>query len=364
MSDVRLATPYFTLDTAFVRRQLEVFSDMFPGAAIRYPVKCNPHPAILREVLAAGGGFEVASLVELEQVLALGTCPDRILYGHPVKTASAISRASELGVTVFVADSVAEIERIAAAAPGTSVLVRIALDDPSSMTKLGRKFGAELDDVPELLSKVQAHQLQPTGLMFHVGSQCVRPDAWATAIDRLGGVTRALPTALRPTVIDIGGGFPHCYGEPVPSLDEIGEACRRAVAKLEFPIDLIVEPGRALVAGSSTLNCSVVARHSRGSAEWVFIDAGIWHGLSEAVIADQPIQYPMRRLGDGNSRDTQAFLIGGPTCDSLDVLTGSVELPSSLSVGDELVIESVGAYGWALATSFNGFEVPRVLVVE
>jgi ornithine decarboxylase len=105
---------------------------------------------------------------------------------------------------------------------------------------------------------------------------------------------------------------------------------------------------------------------SKKSAEddtrWVYLDIGKFGGLAETM--DESIRYPIRTLRDGG--DTAACVIAGPTCDSADVLYEKTpyELPVSLSIGDEVLIEATGAYTTTYASvAFNGFPPLRSYVI-
>ena len=49
------------------------------------------------------------------------------------------------------------------------------------------------------------------------------------------------------------------------------------------------------------------------------------------------------------------FELWGPTCDSIDQMKGPFMLPSTIAEGDYIEIGNVGAYGRAIAGSFNGY---------
>ena len=57
-------------------------------------------------------------------------------------------------------------------------------------------------------------------------------------------------------------------------------------------------------------------------------------------------------------------MLTGPTGDGLDVIARGVQLPADLAVGDQLLFENVGAYTLVLASAFNGFPPPPVIVQE
>jgi ornithine decarboxylase len=119
----------------------------------------------------------------------------------------------------------------------------------------------------------------------------------------------------------------------------------------------MLEPGRALVARCAALHVSVIARLQRRGVEWLFLDAGAYSALFEALACQGKTQYRVR-TGAPAAGDLRSFALAGPTGDGLDVIAHAVLLPERIAIGDELVIEDVGAYSMTMASDFNGFAVP------
>ena len=105
-------------------------------------------------------------------------------------------------------------------------------------------------------------------------------------------------------MLDIGGGFPAPYADPVPDLHEI--ACRVLAAVDELPYRppaLIAEPGRYLVAESGVLIASVLLVQERADGRWVFVDVSGYHGLMEAVQTGGRWRFPVWTSADGQAGD-------------------------------------------------------------
>jgi ornithine decarboxylase len=356
------ATPFFLLDPTRVRAAYERFAEVFPGALIRYAMKANAEPAVLRELQAAGCGFEIASVGELDVLLALGIDPATIIYGTSVKPRLHIQRAHGAGIRTFAFDSDEELARIADAAPGSQVYVRAVASDPSSAYTMSAKFGAADGVLVELLHAAVDHGLRPCGISFNLGSQVRSATAWAQAIERIAPACAAAQRAGLPLeLIDIGGGFPSRYGDAgVPGLDDIARGVRSAM-RHGLPPTLVMEPGRAMVADAMVLVASVVGRSERAGRPWLYLDAGVYNGLFEALACQGSIAHRVTALDQRPDRtDVECFVLAGPTGDGLDVIAGEVWLPASLGEGDRLVFHEVGAYSVPFLTRFNGFPVPPV----
>lgn len=347
--------PMVCLRPAVATREARRFTAAFAGDVL-YAVKCNPDEAVLR-ALAAGGvrHFDAASIAEIRLVRRLFPLA-AIHFMHPVKARSAIAEAyREHGVRDFVLDSADELDKILAEtghAGDLGLVVRLALPKGGARLDLSGKFGAPAAEAAALLRRVAAVAAR-TGLSFHVGSQCLDPTAWERALEIAGQVIAV--AGVRLDIVDVGGGFPVRYPDqdPPPLADFIA-AIDRGIARLALPANcrLWCEPGRALVAAAQSLVVRVIAR--RGDA--LYINDGIYGGLSDA--GPQGFRYPCRliRAGGRAAAALAAFRFQGATCDSLDHMDGPFLLPADMGEGDWIEIGQVGAYGTCLRSGFNGFD--------
>jgi ornithine decarboxylase len=331
-------------------------------------VKANPAPEILKLIADMGSCFDTASIGEIELVLAAGATADRISFGNTIKKEKDIARAYEIGVRLFAADSEAEVEKIARAAPGARVFCRILCDCVGAEWPLSRKFGC----VPELAIGVLEHAhrlgLDACGISFHVGSQQPNPAAWDVALASAAEIFRTLSErGIQLRMVNLGGGFPAKYLKKIPLVKTYGRAITAALAKHfgnRIP-ETIIEPGRGMVGDAGIVKAEVVLISKKAENDplrWVYLDIGKFGGLAETM--DEAIRYPIRTARDGDAKSP--CVIAGPTCDSADVLYEKTpyELPVSLSIGDEVLIEGTGAYTTTYsAVAFNGFEPLRSYVI-
>src|SRR5436853_1341448 len=174
--------PCLVLDLDVVRENYQAFAKALPDTGVYYAVKANPAPEILKLLAELGSSFDVASVSEIEAVLAAGATPDRISYGNTIKKESEIAQACRLGVTLFAVDCEAEVEKVARAAPGSRVICRVHCDGSGSEWPLSRKFGCEPELAPEILEMAQQRGLIPFGVSFHVGSQQHNVGGWDRAL--------------------------------------------------------------------------------------------------------------------------------------------------------------------------------------
>jgi ornithine decarboxylase len=357
---MRPTEPLLCLRPTTITNAARSFVDLFPGDVL-YAVKCNPEPRVLRAVWAGGvRHFDCASLAEVALVRKLLPGAE-VHFMHPVKSRPAIRDAFDLyGVTDFVFDSGDELAKILQETvpvglvgdpPIFGLFVRLALPKGSAVYDLSGKFGARLEETVELLRSARPHAAR-LGIAFHVGSQCLEPEAYVRAITLAGEAITSCGVAV--DIVDVGGGFPVSYPDmtPAPLGDYI--AAIEAAAKAFSPhVRLWAEPGRALVAGGG----SVVVQVQLRRGDTLFVNDGVYGNLSDAGALG--FRFPARRirLGGIEAAETEYtdFAFFGPTCDSADRMRGPFRLPADMREGDWIELGQLGAYGACLRTGFNGF---------
>jgi ornithine decarboxylase len=339
-----------------------------PDTRVFYAVKANPAPEVLKLLVELGSCFDCASIGEIDLVLAAGATADRISFGNTIKKERDVARAFQLGVRLFAVDCVAEVEKVARAAPGTRVFCRILSDGAGADWPLSRKFGCDPEMAPAVLEAAHRLGLEAFGVSFHVGSQQRDPAAWDKALATAASLFRELgERGIQLRMVNLGGGFPAKYLKEVPSVPAYGRAILDAVRRHfgnRLP-ETIIEPGRGMVGGAGIIKAEVVLiskKHDDDPVRWVYLDIGKFGGLAETM--EEAIRYPIRTPHDGDA--TEPCVIAGPTCDSADVLDGRTPyaLPVSLEIGDEVLIEGTGAYTTTYSSvAFNGFAPLKSYVI-
>lgn len=359
-----LDTPYLVLDLRRVRANYHALALAFPQANIRFAVKAAPIPEIVRLLAGHGAQFDAASIGEIRLCLASGADPSAICYGNPIKKAAHLAAAYGAGIRRFGFDTAADLARIAQFAPGSHVECRFLVDVPASQTPFGDKFGCSPQQAVELLTRARDLGLQPAGPYFHVGSQQLDPAAWRLGLEQAGAIAKALQrTNIAVASVNIGGGLPVSYNEQAPHLSQTAAAIAAAATQTLDDVELVVEPGRALVATAGVIHAEVVAvRNAPDGRRWVYLDIGRYNGLAETE--NEAIVY--RIATDRDSDAATEVVIAGPTCDGDDVLYQHtrVRLPTTLRAGDPVRILDAGAYTASYSSvSFNGFPPLTVHVI-
>ena len=364
---------------------------------IFYAHKVNASAALLAEACAAGLGADVASGAELDRALAAGFAPDRIEATGP-KSPAFIERIAGLGVTVN-ADDLWELDRLAAAPTGCSVPVLLRLSGFASPAVPQSRFGIDLADADAALETVRrAPGLDLRGVAFHLDT--ADPAARVDALtESMAVVAAAHRKGLRPSVIDIGGGFrqrfvedtepfqrytqalaaagpgdlvwpghdvgataAHKYGNHRPATDVLerflaAEIERRPVAEVlrECMLTLWIEPGKALVDHAGVTLASVLYRKRAAGHDLVVLDLS----RNQVTPADQEVLLdPVLVDGRGEPSAEGVFLAGRLCLESDLVSRRKVFLESEPSSGDVLAFVNTAAYQMDLSASAAGGHPP------
>jgi ornithine decarboxylase len=359
-------TPFFYTSRDVLRRNYELYTDLFDDVEIYYALKANSDPKILSYLDNIGCGFEAASAYEIEMLLDIGVSPKKIIYGTSIKPAEHIRIAHSVGIKRFAADSKEEVKKVADNAPGAQIFIRTIVDDGGSVFTMSERFGAEANAVKDMLIYAKQLGLKPYGISFYVGSQAAHSDIWARGVHTIKPIIESLlKDGIKLEVINIGGGFPVHYNnhQDAPELRDIVTEVHNALHTLPYMPKIIMEPGRGIVATSTVLVSEVIARNDRFNKPWLCLDAGIYNALYESMIHQGKTRYPIRLLNPPLEPVKQAeFTLAGPTGDSLDIIARTVKLPAYVDVGEQLVFEHAGAYTINMASRFNGFPPPPLYI--
>jgi ornithine decarboxylase len=159
-------------------------------------------------------------------------------------------------------------------------------------------------------------------------------------------------------IIDIGGGFPINYLNPVLPVQRFCQPINEYLERYFSKYRIIAEPGRVLSGPCMVLAAKVMGKSLRSGVWWYYLDEGVYGSFSGKIYdhAEYPLLVP-------RSGETFTSVLAGPTCDSIDVLYENIALPR-LEIGDVLLFDSMGAYTTASASNFNGFPKAKIVLID
>ena len=379
-------TPLYVLDEQIVRescrRYRQAFDQRLPKTEIAYAAKALITKAICKIMQQEEMALDVASEGELYTALEAGFPPDRIKLHGNFKKEALIRMALEHRVGRIVADSLPEIEQISALAgqmgtcahlliritPGveadTHELIRTGQED--SKFGLGLVSGAAMEATRLAL---ELPNLELHGFHCHIGSQLLHTDGFVRAVSAVMEFISQVgaETGHVTEQFDIGGGLGIRYREDdVPPTveklaDDICAALRQACDEYNVPMpELILEPGRSIVGEAGiTLYTIGVIKEIPGVRTYVSVDGGLsdnprpslYDAEYEALIASRAGAHP-----------NVIVRVAGAHCET-DTLFAEITLADP-HPGDILAVQSTGAYTYAMASNYNRFTKPAMVLVN
>jgi diaminopimelate decarboxylase len=373
LAEAHVSTPAYVYDLDGIEATTRALVGAFGSRPhmVGYAVKANTAGSIVKAVARAGGGADVVSGGELEVVLSCGIPPERVVMSGVGKLAWELDLAIGAGIRAIQIESVEEIERVAARAHALGQRANVSLRvnpnvniDSHAHVATGHdeaKFGIVRADFPRALSAIDAakDELELVGVSTHVGSMLQTADPFVESARVVCDMARSILDAGRTLAfVDFGGGFGIDYGSgPVAPPPAFAQAVIALVQErgLEH-LTILVEPGRALVAPFGVLVAHVIGQKQSGDRRWCIVDAGMNDLIRPALYAAHHRIEPLDRLPGGSS-----WRVVGPVCESSDDF-GLHPLGETLPT--DVVIRDAGAYGYAMASEYNGRAVPSEVFVS
>ena len=365
-----VGTPVYCYSTAAMKANYEEFANAFKGrdALIAYSVKANANQAVIATLSACGAGADVVSDGELQRALAAGVPGSRIVFSGVGKTHQEMSAGLAAQVHQFNLESKKQLESLSAIASVQNSEARVAFrvnPDVDAMTHekiaTGRKtdkFGVPIGEARSLYGLARSLPgIEVVGVDLHIGSQLTSLEPFKKAFLRLGELVKVLREDGHDIRhIDLGGGLGVRYrDEQPPTISSYAGLVEEMLGGLGC--QLILEPGRALVADAGILLSRIIEVKQSIERKFIIIDAAMndflrpalydaWHSIEPVF---EPQLNAKRELVD----------VVGQICESGDVLGRSHEM-TALAPGDLVAIGAAGAYGAVMASNYN----TRPLVAE
>ncbi len=333
--------------------------------------KAFPCTAVLELFACEGLWCDVASGGELHLALNAGYAAERIVMHGNAKSEAELSTALEARVGLIVVDNFDEIDRLErligesalggrGAGEKQPVLVRVTPDvrgethEKISTGQADSKFGFAMAAAGEAIARIEAVDgLRLEGLHAHIGSQLLALEPFRREVAELAKLGDF-------PVYDLGGGLGVAYTEAQPSPPTIEEYVGTLVrGAREHGMDapgkrLLIEPGRALTANAG-VTLYTVESVKRNVSMWVAVDGGMSDNLRPMLYGASYEAHVADRFGGATP-----CVLAGKHCESGDVIVRDALLDDPRP-GDVIVTPATGAYGFAMASNYNG--VPRPPVV-
>ncbi|MEQ1690949.1 MAG: diaminopimelate decarboxylase [Gemmatimonas sp.] len=338
---------------------------------IHFAMKANSSLAILRLLRDLGAGVDIVSGGELFRAREAGFGGQDIVFSGVGKTVSEIEHALADDVRLINVESEAELVAVESVAAARGVVAPIAIrvnpevtvDTPHAYIRTGekgQKFGIPRDDV----ERIAAHALTLPhvalkGLGMHLGSQIANAEPMRDAIPRLlDVVAQVRAQGHRLEFLDVGGGLAVPYTPGAPSADVEDYAAVIISATRDTGLQLLLEPGRFIVAESGVLLTRVLYRKHAAGKDFVVTDAGMNDLVRPAMYQAYHDIVPVVETSGEVTAD-----VVGPICESGDFFAKDRVL-ADVQAGDLLAVRTTGAYGYTMASNYNSRPRPAEVLVD
>lgn len=367
-------TPLYVYSAGAITERYHAFADAFASVnpLVAYSVKANGNLAVLRLLAEAGAGADIVSGGELYRALRAGIPAERILFSGVGKTVTDLAAALDAGILAFNVESEGELRALSELATAMNRVARIALrvnpdvetDTPHHYTSTGHratKFGIPYEDAASLYRVAASLPgIAVAGVDVHIGSQIVDVEPYRLAVSRVLELVQLLRNdGIELESIDIGGGFGVSYEgaeDPSPAVFADGLVPLLSASGLR----VIAEPGRYIVGPAGVLLTRVLYVKRMSGKTFLITDAGMndllrpshyssYHGVEPVV------RYP--------ARATVAVDVVGPVCETGDFLALNRPMPRT-EPGELLAVRTTGAYGFAMASTYNARPRPAEVLVS
>lgn len=361
-----VGTPVYVYSQQRILAQLERLQTAFASAKphFHFSLKSNNNGHLIRLLVEQGCGCDVVSAGEIYLALRAGCALEDVVFAGVGKTRAEMRYALEQRIGWFNVENPAELAILNELASEAGYRPQVALRlNPAVQAATHKniatghaeaKFGIPIDETRAILADRATYtNLDITGLHMHIGSQLGRPDESAVAASK--GL--AIVQEFGLTSLNMGGGFPVSYTDaPVTPVEAFAEALLPVFAGAEN-IQLMFEPGRYLVAESAVLLAEV--QYVKHGGRTVVVDAGMNDLVRPALYE---ASHPIWSLVESQA-DRPPIRVVGPICESSDVLNSAALLPP-LKPGDRVAVGVAGAYGYSMASNYNGRPRPAEVLVN
>ena len=369
--------PVYVYNLAHIADRVNFLKSAFKKIkpSIHYAMKANDQQDVLRTLREAGALIDTVSAGEVKIAIKSGFQADQIIFSGVAKSKDEIAYALKTGIKQINVESPSELRRIAQIAKDLKIRASVAFrmnPDVNPQTHpyittgfRDNKFGMDDSFLPELIEILRSNpeSLNLRGLTLHIGSQLLELTSLKEAIEKTKAVFLDLKSkGFTLDRFDVGGGI----GINYQTDDETSE--RKLLSEYaamvdsllsDLGVEIILEPGRTLVARSGLLIGEVQYIKDTQYKKFAILNTGMNHLLRPALYQAKHRVLPL----NWSNSATQTYDIVGPICESADFLAQKVELPE-LHEGDFIAIADAGAYGRVMASHYNAHDLPKEVALK
>ena len=364
-----LRTPFYYYDTVLLDETLEAIKrELRPNQHVHYAVKACTNPKVLHHITQAGLGADCVSGGEIQACLDAGFPAHRIVYAGVGKSDWEIELGLKAGIFCFNVESIPELEVINELARKLGKTAQVAFrinpnvgahtHDNITTGLAENKFGIAMEDMVDVVMKTrEMTNVECIGLHFHIGSQILEMDDFATLSLRINELQETLESyGIVLPHINVGGGLGIDYKQPdehpIPDFKAYFSTFNQYL-QLRKGQQLHFELGRSIVGQCGSLISRVLYIKQGAVKKFVIIDAGMTDLIRPALY---DAYHKVENLTSQEGKE--CYDVVGPICESSDVFVKNYTLPVTHR-GDLVALRSAGAYGEIMASGYNCRPLPK-----
>lgn len=335
----------------------------YPRTQFCFASVTNGNIALLQIFQACGWGLHANTPGDIYLGSQASFAPKNIVYSGSNLHRNEMAQVLKWGVKTLNLDSLAQLQ-LCCEVYQCLRENQLILEPPSLGLRLNlpeltgdSRIGVRSTEFPEAIALARKAGLKLSGLHFYRGTGTNSTAAFTQVIDTVIAAAQQLPDW---EYLDFGGGFGYPYRSGGTAFDWelFGAELTSKISQLDREIQLIVEPGRSVVAGCATLLAQVVSTKWQEAKQIVGVDTTV------ANLSVPSVHGGYREIYTWNFRDSLHLTdICGNTTYSRDYLGKNCHLPA-LRVGEILAILDVGAYGYAMSSHFLHRPRPAEVLLE
>ena len=365
----QFGTPLYVYDADKIIAQIQTLKNAFdtPQVRFKYAAKALTNQAILKLVKQQGIGLDVVSIQEAQLGLLAGFRPEQIMYTPSGVTSEEIDEGVKLGIQINI-DNLPLLQHFGRTY-GSEVPCCLRFNPNimaggNSKISVGHeysKFGIPLAKLAEIRTMIRRYQIRINGLHIHTGSDIVDVDVFLQGAERLFEVAQHFSQLQ---FIDFGSGFKVKYKEDDKATDiaalgsKLTEAFNTFCEQYGKPLTMWFEPGKFIVSESGQLLARVNVIKENPNVTFVGIDTGLNHLI-------RPMMYDAHHEIENLSNpegERKPYTVVGYICET-DTFASHRMLPQ-VRPGDILAIKNAGAYGFSMASNYNGRLRPAEVLIH
>ncbi len=384
----RYGTPLYLMDEDRIRQNCRMYLSAFrehfgDGALPLYAGKAAAFRQMYRIMAEEGMGVDAVSPGEIATALSAGFPAERIYYHGDGKTDADIAFALDRGVGCFIVDNGNELVALNEAAAERGVKQKILLRitpgiDPHTYKAINTgavdvKFGVPVE-TGQAMEFVRAalgmKQLSLAGLHCHVGSMVFDEDVFLRTAELMAGFMAEVRDELGVVFeeLNLGGGYGVRYVDADPAADiparigEVAARLRTLFGENDLPLPrFLMEPGRSIVADAGMTVYTVCSvKRIPGYKSYVITDGGMTDNPRYCLYGAAYTVLHASRHGGLRA----IFDLAGRCCESGDIIQPAISLPAGTTRGDRIAVCTTGAYNYAMASNYNRFPRPPVVMLR